>query len=50
VGSENLHGIKAELKRNAELNQLYREQDRSYFTGQNFGICYFNGEGSMATG
>jgi hypothetical protein len=49
-GLKILHGIRAELKRNAELNQPYREQDKSYFTGQNFGVCYFSREGSMATG
>jgi hypothetical protein len=43
-GLKILHGIRAELKRNAELNQPYREQDRSYFTGQNFGDLFFSAE------
>jgi hypothetical protein len=33
-GLKILHGIRAELERSVDLNQQYKEWDRSYFTGQ----------------
>jgi hypothetical protein len=40
MGSENLHGIRAELKRSVDLNQQYREEDKSYFTGHNLEFLF----------